>query len=78
MPANYTDLEKQLWDADDELRANSKLRAADYSLPVPGLIFLKYAFQIRPARGDAASRLRCAARRRPPPQPRPARHGALP
>lgn len=43
MPANHTDLEKQLWDAADELRANSKLRASDYSLPVLGLIFLKYA-----------------------------------
>ncbi len=41
MPNN--DLEKNLWDAADELRANSKLRAADYSIPVLGLIFLKYA-----------------------------------
>ncbi len=41
MPNNH--LEKNLWDADDELRANSKLRAADYSIPVLGLIFLKYA-----------------------------------
>jgi len=43
MVSNHTDLEKQLWDAADELRANSKLRASDYSLPVLGLIFLKYA-----------------------------------
>jgi len=43
MPANHTDLEKKLWTAADELRANSKLRAADYSTPVLGLIFLKYA-----------------------------------
>ena len=41
--SNHTDLEKQLWAAADELRANSQLRAADYSLPVLGLIFLKYA-----------------------------------
>jgi type I restriction-modification system DNA methylase subunit len=41
MPNNH--LEKNLWDAADELRANSKLRAADYSIPVLGLIFLKYA-----------------------------------
>ena len=26
MPANHTDLEKRLWDAADELRANSKLK----------------------------------------------------
>jgi type I restriction enzyme M protein len=43
MPSNNTDLEKRLWDAADELRANSKLRSADYSIPVLGLIFLKYA-----------------------------------
>ena len=36
-------LESRLWDAADELRANSKLRASDYSVPVLGLIFLKYA-----------------------------------
>jgi hypothetical protein len=45
MPTNNTNLEKNLWAAADELRANSKLRAADYSIPVLGLIFLKYADQ---------------------------------
>jgi type I restriction enzyme M protein len=35
--------EKKLWAAADELRANSKLRPAEYYLPVLGLIFLKYA-----------------------------------
>ena len=30
MPANNNDLEKRLWDAADELRANSRLRAAEY------------------------------------------------
>ena len=43
MPANHSDLEKRLWDAADELRANSKLKAAEYSVPVLGLIFLKFA-----------------------------------
>jgi type I restriction enzyme M protein len=43
MPSNNTDLEKRLWKAADELRANSKLRSAEYSTPVLGLIFLKYA-----------------------------------
>jgi type I restriction enzyme M protein len=43
MPSNHTDLEHRLWGAADELRANSRLRAADYSTPVLGLIFLKYA-----------------------------------
>lgn len=43
MPANYTDIEKRLWDAADSLRANSKLKASEYSIPVLGLIFLRYA-----------------------------------
>ncbi len=43
MVANSTDLEKRLWDAADELRANSKLRSSEYSVPVLGLIFLRYA-----------------------------------
>jgi len=43
MPANYTDIEKRLWDAADELRTNSKLKASEYSVPVLGLIFLRYA-----------------------------------
>jgi type I restriction enzyme M protein len=45
MPANHTDLEKRLWDAADELRANSKLKSSEYSVPVLGLIFLRYADQ---------------------------------
>jgi len=43
LPSNNNDLEKRLWDAADELRANSRLRAAEYSVPVLGLIFLRYA-----------------------------------
>lgn len=38
MPANTTDIEKRLWDAADELRANSKLKSSEYSVPVLGLI----------------------------------------
>jgi type I restriction enzyme M protein len=36
-------LEKRLWEAADELRANSRLKPSEYSLPVLGLIFLRYA-----------------------------------
>ncbi|MGE3979147.1 MAG: type I restriction enzyme endonuclease domain-containing protein [Nitrospira sp.] len=36
-------LEKRLWDAADQLRANSGLNAAQYSAPVLGLIFLRFA-----------------------------------
>ena len=43
MPANTTELEKRLWSAADELRANSKLKSSEYSVPVLGLIFLRYA-----------------------------------
>ncbi len=43
MPANTTDLEKRLWSAADELRANSKLKSSEYSVPVLGLIFLRFA-----------------------------------
>ena len=36
-------LEQRLWDAADQLRANSGLNAAQYSTPVLGLIFLRFA-----------------------------------
>ena len=36
-------LEKELWDAADELRANSKLTAAEYKDPVLGLVLLRFA-----------------------------------
>ncbi len=39
--SNY--IESRLWSAADELRANSKLKASEYSVPVLGLIFLRYA-----------------------------------
>ena len=40
--ANGT-LEKRLWDAADQFRANSGLKAQEYSSPVLGLIFLRFA-----------------------------------
>jgi type I restriction enzyme M protein len=43
MAANYTVIEKRLWEAADALRANSKLKSSEYSVPVLGLIFLCYA-----------------------------------
>ena len=44
MPANNNnELEKRLWNAADELRANSNLSSSEYSTPVLGLIFLRYA-----------------------------------
>jgi type I restriction enzyme M protein len=43
MPATLTEIEKKLWASADELRANSKLRSSEYSTPVLGLIFLRFA-----------------------------------
>jgi type I restriction enzyme M protein len=43
MPPDLADLEKRLWDAADELRANSALKASEYGTPVLGLIFLRFA-----------------------------------
>jgi type I restriction enzyme M protein len=37
-------LENDLWEAADQLRANSKLTSTEYSIPVLGLIFLRHAF----------------------------------
>lgn len=43
MPGSHNEIEKRLWDAADELRANSVLKSSEYSVPVLGLIFLRYA-----------------------------------
>lgn len=40
---NISQLESSLWEAADQLRANSKLNANEYSMPVLGLIFLRHA-----------------------------------
>jgi type I restriction enzyme M protein len=37
------EIEKRLWDSADELRANSDLKSSEFSQPVLGLIFLRYA-----------------------------------
>jgi type I restriction enzyme M protein len=43
MNHNGNDIETRLWAAADELRANSKLKSSEYSVPVLGLVFLRYA-----------------------------------
>jgi type I restriction enzyme M protein len=45
-------LEADLWEAADNLRANSKLTSSDYFLPVLGIIFLRHAAN----RFDAANK----------------------
>ncbi len=43
MPLDLVELERHLWDAADDLRANSSLKASEYGTPVLGLIFLRFA-----------------------------------
>lgn len=43
MATDLTQVQKKLWGAADELRANSGLQASEYSGPVLGLIFLRFA-----------------------------------
>jgi type I restriction enzyme M protein len=56
--AASTSLEKRLWDAADQFRANSGLKAQEYSGPILGLIFLRFAevrFAIQRAKLEGAS-----------------------
>jgi type I restriction enzyme M protein len=67
MATDLQELERRLWEAADELRANSNLTATQYRDPVLGLIFLAFAEQ----RFDAArEEVEAAAgrRRRPGPE----------
>ena len=50
---NLAKFETDLWEAADNLRANSKLTSSDYFMPVLGIIFLRHAAN----RFDAATRL---------------------
>jgi len=43
MNHNGNQIESRLWAAADELQANSKLKSSEYSVPVLGLVFLRYA-----------------------------------
>lgn len=43
MANNHSETERRLWQAADEFRANSDLKSNEYSTPVLGLIFLRYA-----------------------------------
>lgn len=68
--ADIKKLESELWEAADDLRANSKLTSQQYCMPVLGLIFLRYAWG-RFKRADAqidADRAQMTGRR-PPKEP---------
>src|SRR5579859_748981 len=43
MAVTIGEIESKLWDSADQLRANSRLRSNEYSGPVLGLIFLRFA-----------------------------------
>ena len=43
MPGNHNEIERRLWDAADELRANFKLKSAEFTVPVLGVIVLRFA-----------------------------------
>jgi type I restriction enzyme M protein len=59
---DLTQLERRLWDAADELRANSGLKSSEYGTPVLGLIFLRFADAKFTAARDAIE-ARASARR---------------
>lgn len=39
---NIEQIESSLWEAADQLRANSKLTSSEYAMPVLGVIFLRH------------------------------------
>jgi type I restriction enzyme M protein len=43
MGTTVSEIERRLWSSADEFRANSNLKSSEYSVPVLGLIFLRYA-----------------------------------
>ena len=51
--ADIKKIEDELWEAADELRANSKLTSQQYCMPVLGLIFLRDEMCIRDRRRSA-------------------------
>src|SRR5574341_2336070 len=63
LPIYLKALEDRLWDAADQLRANSHLKSSEYSVPVLGLIFLRYA-DVKFAHADEQLKVKFANRRR--------------
>jgi type I restriction enzyme M protein len=69
MNTNLAEIENRLWSAADELRANSRLRASEYSTPVLGLIFLRYAdHKFTQAEQEISSEASTSRRRRTDPR----------
>ena len=61
------ELERRLWAAADQLRANSSLTPAQYRGPVLGLIFLRFAeLRFEQLRPELEAKARPRVARRPP------------
>lgn len=69
MPASIIEIEEQLWKMADELRANTHLRAHEYSEPVLGLIFLKFAYETFKKADSEVRRTFTRSARLPEPDP---------
>jgi type I restriction enzyme M protein len=63
--ATAATLETRLWDAADQLRANSGLKAQEYSGPILGLIFLRFAEVRFAAQRTRLASVEASARRAP-------------
>jgi type I restriction enzyme M protein len=61
--ADTVTLEKRLWEAADQMRANSGLKAQEYSAPVLGLIFLRFAEARFAVRHAALEKKKTSSRR---------------
>jgi hypothetical protein len=66
---NISKIEASLWEAADQLRANSKLTSSEYCMPVLGVIFLRHAsnrydaaWPSRPTRRPADAKARPSER----------------
>ena len=73
-PTTHNDIEKlepDLWEAADNLRANSKLTSSEYFMPVLGVIFLRHAANRFDAATSRSSATRPPARCRSVPWSRP-------
>jgi len=63
--ATNNDIEKQLWAAADQLWANSNLKPSEFSMPILGLIFLRYAdYKFTQVEAVLANRARASQGRR--------------
>jgi type I restriction-modification system DNA methylase subunit len=59
-------IENRLWAAADQLWANSPLKPSEYSAPVLGLIFLKYAdFKFKHVAAEISAQYKTSSRREP-------------